>query len=248
MKLYFLLIILTSSCLKLPTSEEAQVHYSTQSSNWPLQEVCLNPPIQEGIAKEVLMAKKLTVVIAGGENPISDKKWESYKPSFPNIKNSDRHTLFTQSCFIRSPQAPADCVGESCKKIEHINHYSWIALSKIVAADCLPKSSKDCDPSKVKSGQLAFVVTEKCHRLVFNDRAIFLYGPNGEKAIMHATADGHPTTSVNLPNGWSLKEETLDKALVIFPFGGENKCFYNVIRDSLMQSYHQIKYGQDFYP
>jgi hypothetical protein len=238
---------LVSSCLTLPTSDEAQIRYSTEPSNWPANEVCLNRPVQEGIAKEVLLAKKLTVVIAGGENPISDKKWESFTPRFPNVKNSDRHTLFTQSCFIRSPKAAADCIGDSCRQVEYLNHYSWIALSKISAADCLP-SGKKCDPSKVKAGQLAFVVTEKCHRLVFEDRAIFLYGPGGEKAIMHATADGKPTTAVDLPKGWRLREESLLGPMVLYPFGGDNKCFYNVIRDSRMQSYHQIKYAGDFYP
>jgi hypothetical protein len=35
---------------------------------------------------------------------------------------------------------------------------------------------------------------------------------------------------------------------VLLPFGGGDDCYYNVIRDNLVQSYHQIAYAADVYP
>jgi hypothetical protein len=35
---------------------------------------------------------------------------------------------------------------------------------------------------------------------------------------------------------------------VLHPFGGANACFYNILRDEKMQSYHQIRYPGPTYP
>ena len=114
--------------------------------------------------------------------------------------------------------------------------------------DCLP-SGDACNPEKLKSGELAFIVTRKCHRITFAGEQIFLIGPNGEEAVLHASAGSKaPTTDVGLPDGWSIERKTLDEPLTIHPFGGEGECFFNVIRDELAQSYHQIAYAGDTYP
>ncbi len=66
---------------------------------------------------------------------------------------------------------------------------------------------------------------------------------------MHAAADGEPaTTDVGLPEGWTLTRETLAEPLVVLPFGGEDGCYYNIIRDAKTQAYHQIAYGKSTYP
>lgn len=236
-----------SGCIKLNSAEEAGVSYPTVESPWQDNQKCLNQPTHPGFAKEVLHVKSMTVVIAGGEKAIPDSKWAKYKPSFPNQKNTDRHLLFSTSCFARSPQAPADCQGDACRKTITMDHYSWTALSKIDAVDCIPRNSS-CNPGKVQPGEIAVVVSEKCHEMTFNGDQIFLYGPNGEKAIMHATENGKPTTQVQLPEGWFLSKETLTTPLVLHPFGGPGFCYYNIIRDQLAQSYHQIKYAKAMYP
>jgi hypothetical protein len=238
---------LAPGCGTLPTSAQAKVSYKAEVSQWPMGVTCLNKPVMDGIAKEVLNGSRREVVIAGGPKAISDAQWPAYSPSLGNQKNSDRHTLFSTSCFSRSPGKSADCGGDDCRDFIDMDGYSWVGLSKIEAADCVPTAS-DCDGATPKAGGLLFVVTKKCHELVFKGEALFLRGPGGVKAIMHATADGNPTTDVPLPKGWTLTRETLAAPLTVHPFGGGSACFYNIIRDSKAQSYHQLVYAGATYP
>lgn len=241
------LCLLFLRCVSIPTSKDANVSYSTEVSAWPTSPTCLNPPVPTQFAKEVLIGSRREVVIAGGANPIPDDKWASYQPSLGNRKNSDRHLLFSTSCFSRSPGRPASCITDDCRDEIELDGYTWVGLSKIYAADCLP-SAKACDGTSAKPGGLLFVIIEKCHELIFTGDVIFLSGPNGEKAIMHATSNGVPTTNVVLPDGWTLNRETLAVPLTVHPFGGGDRCFYNIIRDSKLQSYHQITYSGPSYP
>lgn len=233
-------------CAAIPSAADAKISYETVESAWPAQAVCLNKA-GVAVAKEVLNGKLKTVVIAGGPNPISDDGWPNYTPSLGNTKNSDRHLLFTKSCFSRSPSKSADCQGEACADVITMDGYSWVGLSKLEAADCVPAASA-CDGTAAKPGGLVFVVTRKCHELVFENEAYFLTGPSGERAVMHATADGTPTMEVTLPAGWQLEKQALSAPLVVHPFGGGNECLYNVIRDHKLQSYHQLSYAGPRYP
>jgi hypothetical protein len=241
------LAMVVPGCISIPTSAAAKISYATTVSPWPATVTCLNPPVMTGIAKEVLMGSRLEVVIASGPTPISDHAWATFTPSLGNRKNSDRHTLFARSCFSRSPGKPSSCVGEDCRDVISLDGYTWVGLSKIDAADCLPSASA-CSGTGANPGGLFVVVTEKCHELTFEGEVIFLRGPRGEKAIMHATSDGNPTTDVSLPEGWSLTKATLAAPLTLRPFGGGDACFYNVIRDSTLQSYHQFEYASSTYP
>jgi hypothetical protein len=242
-----LMLCMAAACTSLPDAKLAGIRYKTAPSPWPSDGACINPRRGAVVAKEVLVGRTRTVVIAGGPNPISDEAWASYAPDGFNQKNSDRHTLFTRSCFVRSPAAPPDCAGEACRRVVESDGYTWIELSKIEAVDCTPAAG-GCDPAHVRPGQLAIVVTQKCHEMVFEGRAFLLQGPHGEEAVMHATADGKPTTEVALPPGWSLRETVLAEPLVIHPFGGATACFYNILRDAKSQSYHQIRYPGPSYP
>ena len=125
--------------------------------------------------------------------------------------------------------------------------HTWVALSKIEAADCVPSASA-CDGTTPRPGGLLVVVTQKCHELIFEGTVFMLRGPSGERAVMHATADGRPTTDVMLPTGWTLTTETLASPLVVRPFGGGDRCFYNILRDHRQQSYHQIAFAGATYP
>ena len=239
--------LLSVGCISIPTAQEAKISYSTEGAAWPTTPTCLNPPVKVGIAKEVFVGSRREVVIAGGSNAISDENWARYAPSIGNWKNSDRRTLFATSCFSRSPGKPAACTGDGCRDIIDMDGYTWVGLSKIEAADCVPSASA-CDGTSAKPGGLVFVVTEKCHELVFVGDVIFLAGPAGERAIMHATSGGEPTTDGVLPAGWSLTKEKLAEPLTVRPFGGGDRCFYNIIRDSKLQSYHQLSYAGATYP
>jgi len=247
--IWFVVAILAVAACRgsLPTAERAGVNYAAVPSPWPADRACINQERGAIVAKEVLMGRTKTVVVAGGANPIADDAWKTFAPGLFNRKNSDRHTLFTRSCFARSPDAPADCLGDACRRVVEHGGHSWVELSKIEAADCVPAAGA-CDPANVRAGQLAIVVTRKCHELVFEGRVILLRGPRGEEAVMHATADGVPTTDVPLPPGWELRQETLAAPLVLHPFGGGDACYYNILRDANTQSYHQFRYAGSDYP
>ena len=240
-------LLLLTACLSIPTAKQAGISYEATVAAWPATPTCLNDPTPVGTAKEVLMGSTRTVVIAGGDHPITDAEWATYRPSFGNLKNSDRHLLFNRSCFSRSPDAPPDCQGAACRDVRRLDGHTWVALSRIDAADCVP-SPAACNGTAVNPGGLLVVVTEKCHQLRFDGEVIFLDGPRGERAVMHATSDGAPTLDVVLPPGWSLRRETLAEPLVLEPFGGDGQCFYNIIRDSKLQSYHQVKFPGHTYP
>ena len=235
------------ACLPFESSLDADLSYETVHVSWPEDTECINEEDPE-IAKEIVIGDTLMVAVAGGDNPIPDSEWEDFRPGWGNRKNSTRNLQFDDSCFARSPGADADCDGETCATIAEVKGHTWIELSQILAVDCLP-SGGTCNPQKLKSGELAFIVTRKCHRLTFDGEQLFLYGPDGEKAVLHASAGTEdPTTDVALPDGWSIEREILDEPLTIHPFGGEGECYYNVIRDELQQSYHQIAYAGDTYP
>ena len=241
------LAVLLGGCARLPTAREANVSFSTVESSWPASTPCLNSPTPSGSAKEVLVGSTRTVIIAGGASPISDEAWTSFSPGFGNQKNSDRHLLFARSCYARSPSRSTSCVGDGCREIVDLGGYTWVELATIEAADCLP-SAGACDGTTPRPGGLLAVVIRKCHELVFEGTVFMLRGPSGERAVMHATADGQPTTELTLPEGWTLTIEELTSPLVVHPFGGGDSCFYTILRDHRQQSYHQIAFAAESYP
>jgi hypothetical protein len=239
---------LLAACASIPTTQEAGVSYATVGSPWPEDGGCVNARREvTGIAKEVLLGSRRTVVVAGGPRPIGDDEWPGFSPGLGNRKNSDRHLLFSRSCFHRSPGRPASCEGEACAEFVELGGYTWLALSKVEAGDCLPDPGR-CRGTEPQPGGLFVAVTSKCHELVFEGEAIFLRGPRGERAVMHATADGTPRLDAPLPAGWSLAREPLPEPLVVHPFGGGDACFYNIVRDAFAQAYHQLDYAGPTYP
>ena len=194
-----------------------------------------------------MLGKSFTVWVAAGPQPITDKAWTDFKPGFGNVKNSERHLLFEQSCFMRSPHTPANCKQEQCISFDTIGGWTWAKLAKIEAIDCMPKS-RYCNPSFVPVAHLAAITIVKCHELQFSGSAYILFGPDGEQAIMHSTADGSPSIDVNLPEGWRLEKRTLTEPLIIKPFGTGNDCFYTILRDHKAQSYHLYQYSDTTWP
>lgn len=227
-------------------ASENGVSYATTEIDWPANVDCINEGTPE-TAKEIIIGRTRTVILAGGSNPISDAEWETYSPPVGNIKNSTRFLEFDNDCFWRSPSATRDCEGASCERIIELDGYTWIELSQIVSTDCVPAEA-GCEPNSVSEGELSFIVTRKCHEIVFSGDIVELVGPNGQRAVMHATANGTPDLDVALPPEWSLERRTLTEDFVLHPFGEGDACFYNIIRDANTQSYHQYMYEGDRYP
>ena len=241
------MLALLIGCVSIPSIEASGVSYPTTPVAWPETIACLNDETP-GLAKEVLVGSTRTVVVAGGEDPISDEAWEAFSPGLGNVKNQNRNLLFGDSCFWRSPASPASCEGDACRSQVEIKGYTWVELSEVVAMDCIPAGTAGCGSQGAPEGALTIVVTRKCHEVVFEGEAWILSGPSGERAIMHATEADEPTGDVSLPDGWTLAQTTLAVPLVLHPFGAEGDCYYNILRDHRVQAYHQFEYSGASFP
>ena len=235
------------ACVSIPSIADARISYPTTPVAWPETLECLNDQTP-GMPKEVLVGATRTVVVAGGDDPIPDAAWADFSPGLGNVKNQNRNLLFEDSCFWRSPAAPASCQGDACRSQVEIKGYTWVELAEVLAMDCIPKGAANCGTRGVPEGALTVTVTRKCHELVFEGDAWILSGPSGERAIMHATEAAAPTGDVSLPDGWTLERTTLAEPLVVHPFGADGDCYYNIFRDQRVQAYHQFAYSGASYP
>jgi hypothetical protein len=201
-----------------------------------------------GIAKEILNLETDDIFVAGGTNAMPDDVWQNYSFRLPIVQNSTRNLMFNGSCFFRSPDVPVDCEGEACFTIETIVDYTWLKLTTIVGQSCFPDAN-GCSGDVVNAGYVSINTIAKCHHIVYDSDVIYeLSDGNGNLYVMHATATGTPDLNAALPTGWTLTERPLDEPLVLLPFGGGDNCYYNVVRDNLVQSYHQYAYSGETYP
>ncbi|MCC6616317.1 MAG: hypothetical protein IT320_22785 [Anaerolineae bacterium] len=227
-----------------------EITYATMQTQMPQGAACAGGRDEStAIAKEILNLETDNIYVAGGANPIPDDVWASYGFRLPLLKNSTRNLLFDGSCFFRSPDAPPDCSGDACFSIDEIEGYTWLKLTTIAGNSCFPDAS-GCSGDVVNPGYVSINTIAKCHRMVFDGPVIYeLSDGLGNLYVMHATATGTPdVTGPVLPQGWALTERTISEPLVLLPFGGGNQCYYNIVRDNLVQSYHQYVYAGDQYP
>jgi hypothetical protein len=225
------------------------ISFSTVETPRPDGAPCLGGDSSPGIAKEIMNAETRTIYVAGGANPISDEAWASLRLSLPWIQNSTRHLMFDGSCFFRSPGVPANCQGDACFLSEEHFGTTWFLLNTVEGQSCYPDAS-GCMGTRVNPGFVSTTTISKCHEVVFNGPAIYeLSDGRGNRYVMHATENGTPTIEgVQLPEGWALELRTIDEPLRLLPFGGGNSCYYNIIRDNLVQSYHQFAFAGDTFP
>ncbi|NJL95009.1 MAG: hypothetical protein HC915_15445 [Anaerolineae bacterium] len=230
---------------------ELEISYATTQTEMPAGATCAGGSEESpGIAKEILNLETDDIFVAGGSNPMPDAMWEDYRFRLPYLKNSTRNLLFTESCFFRSPDAVVDCQGDNCFTItEIVEDHTWLKLTTIAGQGCYPNAD-GCNLDDVEPGYISITTIAKCHRLVFEGPTLYeLADGRGNRYVMHATATGTPDiTGPQLPEGWTLTAREISEPLVLLPFGGGDHCYYNVVRDNLVQSYHQIAYADEVYP
>lgn len=226
-----------------------EISYATAQTTMPTGALCAGGSDEStGVAKEILNLETDFIYVAGGDNPMPDDVWASATFRLPILKNSTRNLLFDGSCFFRSPDAPPNCEGAACFRIEEIDGYTWLNLTHIAGQSCYPDSS-GCSADVVNAGYVSISTIAKCHHIVYEGPVIYeLADGNGNYYVMHATATGTPDLNPALPAGWTLTERTLTEPLALLPFGGGDDCYYNVVRDNLLQSYHQFQYAGERYP
>lgn len=225
------------------------VSYATVRSELPPNVSCAGGSTESGgIAKEILNLETDDIFVAGGSNPMSDEVWENYNFRLPILQNSTRNLMFQGSCFYRSPDVPSDCEGDACFSISEIADHTWLKLTTLVGVSCFP-SEAGCSGETVEAGYVSINTIAKCHQITYEAGTIYeLSDGTGNVYVMHATATGTPDLNAALPDGWTLNAREISEPLVLLPFGGGNDCYYNVLRDNLVQSYHQIAYAGERYP
>lgn len=239
---------------QLSAPKALEISYVTVQTPMPTGASCVGRDAEgeaesPGIAKEILNLATDDIYIAARPNPMPDDVWAGYRFQLPLLKNSTRNLLFQGSCFFRSPDVAADCRGDACFTLETLVDYSWLKLTTVMGNTCYPDTA-GCKGDQVAPGYVSINTIAKCHRMVFDGPAIYeLVDGQGNRYVMHATATGVPdVTGPTLPPGWTLTERLLDTPLVLLPFGGGDACYYNVVRDNLVQAYHQFAYAGDRYP
>lgn len=242
-------VLIFSYIQSLTALKPLEISYATIRTSMPDGAACAGGGQESGgIAKEILNLETDYIYVAGGDNPMPDDVWASYRFTIPLLQNSTRNLLFDESCFFRSPDAPADCAGDACFNIEDIVGYTWLNLTEVVGQSCFPDAS-GCSGDTVNPGYVSVNTIAKCHRMVYNGPVIYeLSDGQGNRYVMHATDDGVPDLTPALPEGWTLSERTITEPLELLPHGGGNACYYNIVRDNLVQSYHQFAYAEDTYP
>jgi hypothetical protein len=235
---------------QLTAPKPLTISYETVQTAMPEGAVCAGGSDESGgVAKEILNLQTDDIYVAGGVNPMPDDVWADYRFGLPLLKNSTRNLLFDGSCFFRSPDAPADCEGDACFTIEEIVSYTWLKLTTVAGNDCYPDAS-GCSGDTVNPGYVSVNTIAKCHRITYEGPTIYeLSDGRGNVYVMHATATGIPdVTGPILPEGWTLRAVAIDAPLEVLPFGGGDTCYFNVIRDNLVQAYHQIAYAGSVFP
>ncbi len=221
---------------------------TTIVSGKPTGAGCINRDGQPAIAIELIDLGEDKVYLAGGTNPISESEWDATRVGFPQMKNSKRYIMFDDNCLYRSPGAAMDCQGEACFTFVEQYGHSWFVLNDLSGQGCYPDSS-GCSGDVVKAGYVSITTIDKCQEITFNGPTINeLVDDRGNRYVMHATDDGQPDLEgVALPNGWHLSQVELDAPLTIQP-RGEGHCYYNIVRDANLQSYHQYTFADALFP
>lgn len=238
--LKILMVFLIHSC-GIKTAKEVQLKFSTEKSKLP-ETLNWN---KIGFAKELINQKEMIVVISGGTNPIPLDKWNEFKPTLPYSKNLDRHLLFQQSAFYRSPNTDVNCKETNCIKQREYKNYTWVEMAKPICIDFVGGKTDILKPEK---GHLVIKTIQKCQTVMFTESIFQLSDNKGNFYAMHATQTEKPDTSVSLPLGWTIKQVFLKEPLIISPFGGGNECYYNIVGDHLGQGYHQYIFADSVYP
>ena len=235
------------SCMSisLPTARETGLSFSTEAMEIP-ENIEWGTP---GKANEMLNVGTLEVLVAQGENAISEEEWENFTPALPWAKNIERHLLFSGSLFLGSPAAflegiDPDAVSEANYRFTEVQGYSWLELAQPVAIDFIP-AGEEMNILKPDPGHLVVKTILKPQIIRFSEEIYQLADNRGNFYVMHATETGSPQLNVQLPEGWSLRKIISDEPLIISP---SKSGYYNVLGDHLGQGYHQYIFADSLYP
>lgn len=220
------------------------------------------PPNQTSTTATLITYKE------GGSNQISSSAWNGgYLPPSPYSKNTTRYLQFNATYFISSPGQPAG----TTTYITTSDGYTWMTLSTVHNA--MTNWSASSYPGTVNAFQAGNYITTpvagsvkwtsnyKAQNMLFyanqNNSSsqaqilrYFIKDAYGNIYIMHASgaaASADQQTNFNnskLPTGWVKYAGYLPSDLVLTPAMGVNNAYqYNIFRDNLDSTYHQVYWG-----
>ena len=204
----------------------------------------------------------------GGSNQISADTWNSgYVPPSPYVKNTTRYLQFNASYFISSPGQPAG----TTTYVTTSDGYTWATLSTVHnaminwSASSYPGTANAFEAGNYVTtpvaGSVKWTANYKAQNMLFyanqnNDSSqaqilrYFVKDAHGNIYIMHASGASSSTDqeanfkNSKLPPGWVKYAGYLPSNLVLTPALGANNAYeYNVFRDNLDSTYHQVHWG-----
>lgn len=207
-----------------------------------------------------------------GTDPVPDSAWYgSYEPPYPYVKNSTRNLQFNASYFISSPGTPvgttsyittSDGYTWASMSATHnaitpfeISDYSGNnppVLNAFAAGNwvALPLSGTVKLTVNYKAQNMLFYARQGNNPMQSKITRYFVKDAYDNIYIMHAAASSDPAVilenfnAATLPSGWKKYATELPQNLVITPAAGMNNMMeYNLLRDNMDSTYHQVYWG-----
>lgn len=206
----------------------------------------------ESQALEVQDITTSMIYASGGDNPMSYEEFITYSsPVGKWSLNTPRNLQFESNCFFKSPTIPSNCTSDECIEfieIMALNMTTWASLAQSICGGYFPSGDTNIELGPAPAGQVIVTPISKCQNMTFAAGPQYvLTDQYGNSYIMHAsganTTDGvaEAVSEAQLPEGWSIAQETLDEDYTIYPdMDEEGNCYYTIIRDSSDNSYHMI--------
>jgi len=214
----------------------------------------------------------IATYFGSGTNPVPDSLWYgSYVPPYPYVKNTTRNLQFNASYFISSPGAPVGTTtyittsdGYTWASMS-TTHNAMTPFNASDYADNVPPVLNAFAAGNwvtvPASGSVKLTVNYKAQNMLFYSRQnnspaqaqitrYFVKDLYDNIYIMHAAASSDPNVilanfnAATLPSGWKRYATVLPQNLVITPATGMNNLMeYNLLRDNMDSTYHQVYWG-----
>lgn len=219
----------------------------------------------------------IATYFGSGTNPVPDSIWYgSYAPPYPYVKNTTRNLQFNASYFIGSPGAPVGTTtylttsdGYTWASMSTTHNAMTPFNVSDYAGNVPPVLNAFAAGNWVTvpaSGSVKLTVNYKAQNMLFYARQnnnptqaqitrYFVKDSYDNIYIMHAAASSDPSeilasfNAATLPPGWKRYATVLPQNLVITPATGMNNMMeYNLLRDNMDSTYHQVYWGSKGLP
>lgn len=248
------------------------------ASYWsPLSEAHEIVDMGEVYASPQSLTALIGTYFGSGTNQVPDNIWYgSYEPPYPFVKNTTRNLQFNASYFIGSPGAPTGTTtyittsdGYTWASMSTTHNAMTPFKASDYAGNVPPVTNAFAAGNWVivpVSGSVKLTINYKAQNMLFyahhdnkpSEAPItryFVKDSYDNIYIMHAAASSDPAeilanfNAAELPTGWTRFATILPQNFVITPATGSNNLMeYNLLRDNMDSTYHQVYWGSKGLP